>query len=95
ANGGYTERSFDLEADDGNFFNGLFDDGDLTFGDVNTWLLDGDLMIRILSPKRDRTWAPFVSLGAGVVIYNPAGSGTIIIPPANVAWGDFEFVGLD
>ncbi|HEX7120206.1 MAG TPA: hypothetical protein VF212_15535 [Longimicrobiales bacterium] len=104
ANGGYTERSFDLEGDNLFFFDldddiddidEDGDDNDLAFGDVNVWLLDGDLMIRILRPERDRVWAPFVSLGAGVVIYNPAGSGTIIIPPANAAFGDFEFVGID
>ncbi|HEX6938144.1 MAG TPA: hypothetical protein VF158_01940 [Longimicrobiales bacterium] len=104
ANGGYTERSFDLEGDN-DFFIDLIDgfddfddvdgDNDLAFGDVNVWLLDGDLMIRILRPGRDRVWAPFVSLGAGVVIYNPAGRAPVIIPPANAAIGDFEFVGVD
>lgn len=101
ANGAYTERSFDLEGDGFLFFNEFFDgvnlvDGDdLSFGDVNTWLIDGDLMIRILRPERNRVWAPFVSLGAGVAIYNPAGSAPLLIFPANAAFGDFDFVGVD
>ncbi|MFS8638132.1 MAG: hypothetical protein FWJ74_08590 [Gemmatimonadota bacterium] len=102
ANGAYTERPFDLDGGEF-FFDGIIDDGifffddadDLTFGDVNVWLIDGDLMIRILRPKRDRTWAPFVSLGAGVAIYNPAGHSPVIIPPANAAIGDFDFVFVD
>jgi len=87
ANGLYTERSFDLDVGDDNVFD-LIDDGigNFTFGDVNTWLLDGDIMIRILTPRRGRTWAPFLSLGAGVAIYNPAGDGGIVLPEANVIW---------
>src|SRR5690606_40938841 len=70
ANGAYTERPFDLDGGEF-FFAGVIDDGifffddpdDLTFGDVNVWLIDGDLMIRILRPELNRTWAQFESLG--------------------------------
>lgn len=72
-----------------------FFDGDIVFGDVNTWLLDGDVMVRILTPRRERTWAPFVSLGAGVVIYNPAGDGAVVVPPANAVIGDVTVTGID
>jgi uncharacterized protein (DUF779 family) len=97
ANGAYTERSFDLEFGDGTVadFFGFFEDEDLTFGDVNTWFIDGDLMFRILKPKRDRTFAPFLSVGAGVVIYNPAGSSPVVIPPANAVLGDADVISID
>ena len=95
ANGAYTSTDFDV--DDGLLF-GIIDneiDGDDFFfldgddgGSVNVWLIDGDVMIRILRPERDRRFAPFVSLGAGVVIYNPAGDGTLVFPGANAVWGD-------
>lgn len=78
ANGSYTERPFKVEGDG-------FDE---EFGDVNTWLVDGDILIRLLRPERDRVFAPFLSLGAGVAIYNPAGSGTIVVPESNAIWGD-------
>lgn len=94
ANGGYTERSFDLEFDDG-FVDGdddFFED-ERDFGDVNTWLADGNVLIRILTPERDRTLSPFVNLGLGIVHYNPAGDQPIIIPEANAIFGDFG--GLD
>ena len=106
ANGSYTERPFDL---DGDFFNGIIDiidDDDIIiddfffdfnddFGDVNVWFLDGDLMFRILRPERNRTFAPYLTLGAGAVIYNPAGDAPIFIPAANAIFGDFEFVDFD
>lgn len=85
ANGSYTERPFDV---DGNGF-------DEEFGDVNTWLIDGDVMIRLLRPERDRVFAPFLSLGAGVAIYNPAGNGAIVIPESNAFWDDGVFNGDD
>ena len=59
-----------------------------TFGDVNTWFFDGNLMIRLLRPERDRTWAPFVNLGAGVVHYNPAGEPDVVIPAANAVFNN-------
>lgn len=104
ANGSYTERPFDLDLD---FFNGIID-GDIIdddvifdfgfddeFGDVNVWFADGDLMFRILRPERNRTFAPYLTLGAGAVIYNPAGSAPIIIPPANAIIGDASLVDID
>ncbi len=94
ANGSYTERSFDLDFNDF-FFDGFLSDENLTFGDVNTWFIDGDLMIRILRPSRDRTFAPFLSLGAGVAIYNPAGSTPVVIPEANSVIGDVDIDVID
>ena len=103
ANGSYTERPFDL---DRSFLDGIIvdDDDDIIvdffrfddkFGDVNVWFIDGDLMFRLLRPERNRTFAPYLTLGAGAVIYNPAGSRPVIIPPANAIIGDASLVDID
>jgi len=37
------------------------------YGKVGTWLANANLMIRLLSPTPDRRFAPFVSVGGGLV----------------------------
>jgi len=37
------------------------------FGKVNTWLANANLMIRLLSPTPERRFAPFVSVGGGLI----------------------------
>lgn len=105
ANGSYTERPFDVDRNffdeviiDGEIIDGeiidIFDFGD-SFGDVNVWFADGDLMFRILRPERNRTFAPYLTLGAGVVIYNPAGDATLVFPLSNAIIGDGRLVDID
>lgn len=82
-NGSYTERPFELGGDrkfgDGFGEAELFDG---TFGDVNVWLADMGVMYRVLSPKGSRRMAPFVTAGAGLAHYNPAGKGRSIAEAA-------------
>lgn len=75
-NGSFTERPFTLERD--GEFGGDFRDARLfdgTFGDVNVWMGDMGVMFRPLSPLGSLRMIPFLSAGAGVVHYNPAGPG--------------------
>lgn len=37
--------------------------------DINTWMIDGGALLHLLTPRPDRSVAPFVSAGAGVVSY--------------------------
>lgn len=92
-NGAYTEQSFELDADDGgeafeetSLFATRFG-RDFETGAVNTWLGDIDLMIRFAAPERDRVWAPFLSVGAGVAHYDPAGDAGFVFPSANARFG--------
>jgi len=90
ANGNYTEQPFQVHFDDGlaaNFFN-LSSGTSILFGAVNTWLIDGDILFRILTPGPSRVWAPYVNIGAGVAIYAPAGDGVVSVPEANAFVGD-------
>jgi len=91
ANGNYTEQPFQIDFDNSlaaNLYNGIGSNTAIAFGDVNTWLIDGDVLFRILTPSRNRVWAPFINIGAGVAIYAPAGSSTLAIAPANAIFGD-------
>src|SRR5690606_4225812 len=91
ANGSYTEQPFQIDFDNSlaaSLYNGLGSDVSIAFGDVNTWLIDGDILFRILTPGRTRVWAPYVNIGAGVAIYAPAGSNTVLVQPANAFFGD-------
>jgi opacity protein-like surface antigen len=77
-NGSFTEQPFELEREEG--FGG-FDDNALfdgTFGAVNVWEADMNVMYRPLSPLGPLRMIPFLSAGAGVVHYNPAGEGRSI-----------------
>lgn len=97
-NGAYTERPFELDFNedffidgdgiiDGDVIDGFDFDFEEEFGDVNVWYGDLDLMVRLLRPERTRKFAPFVSLGGGFVLYDPAGNGTVVIP-ANAEIGN-------
>lgn len=60
-----------------------------SYGDVGIWLADADLMLRILSPKIDRRFAPFLSLGGGFVRWDNNQSDTqgefdLRVPEADV-----------
>src|SRR5690606_1367272 len=54
--------------------------------------------VRLLKPRRDRTFAPYIALGLGVVHYNPAGDvGDIVFPTANAIFPgetETEFAGV-
>lgn len=61
-----------------------------TFGSMNTWFGDLDLMARILSPRPDRTFAPFVSLGFGLVHYDPPRANVEVEEANAIFRGDFQ-----
>lgn len=79
-NGAYTDRRLE------------FDRNGAALDDVNIWMGDADLLVRLARPRRDRRWAPFVSAGLGFINYNPAGSvGNILFPSASAFFpGDSE-----
>jgi hypothetical protein len=57
------------------------------YGDVNTYLADLNLLARLVTPARDRVWAPFLNLGLGVVHYNPGGDHTgLEMPQGGAVW---------
>lgn len=73
-NGAFTDRPFrhaDSEA----------------YGNVNTYLVDLNGLIRLARPEPDRVWAPFLNLGVGVVHYNPGGDHTgVQMPQGGAYW---------
>ncbi len=84
-NGSYTDRPFKLGGDrkvGGGLGESRLFDG--TFGDVNVWLADMNVMFRVLSPKGSRRMTPFVTAGPGLAHYNPAGKKGRSIAEADV-----------
>jgi len=59
-----------------------------TYGKVDLWMADADLMLRLFTPTVDRRFAPFVSLGGGIVrwdVNNPnTGAFDLRVPEADV-----------
>ena len=57
--------------------NGTFDNENYErleeFGQVDTWFADADLMLRLFRPERDRRFAPFISLGTGLMHWDHEG----------------------
>jgi hypothetical protein len=98
ANGGYTQQALSTTFKDqasAFAFNRLSVNDGVLSNDINTWLLNGDIMFRIMKPGRSRVWAPYLAAGAGVVIYAPAGDNTVLIRPANAFIGPTPFVLTD
>jgi hypothetical protein len=59
--------------------------------DINTWLLDANLMLRLLSPAEDNPIAPFLSAGVGVISYGLGTGAPVTFPEAGVVYsGDDE-----
>lgn len=68
--------------------NGLFDNENYQrleqFGQVDTWFADASLMMRLLSPTPDRRFAPFLSIGTGLMHWDHEGENLDLeFPPAN------------
>lgn len=53
--------------------------------DIAVWMLDGDLLVRLLPPDVDRLFNMFISLGAGVVRYKLGNGELLALPAANAA----------
>jgi hypothetical protein len=72
----------------GAFTDRPFEHGDSEpYGNVNTYLVDLNALIRLARPAIDRVWAPFLNLGVGVVHYNPGGDHTgVQMPQGNAVW---------
>ncbi len=65
------------------------------FGNIKSWMVDGDLMLRLLTPTRDRMFSPFIDVGGGFVTWNPPSNDVGIsanIPEANAyLYGDRQW----
>jgi hypothetical protein len=85
----YTSRPWAVSFD----INDEFDDLDEeeikaeldAFGDVDTWFADADVMFRILTPQVDRSFAPFLSLGTGLIYWDHEGENLDLALPATNA----------
>ncbi|HLU24218.1 MAG TPA: outer membrane beta-barrel protein [Longimicrobiales bacterium] len=91
-NFGYTERPIDVDGiiltvfdENDDFFDEFIFD-DLEVGAVNTWFGDVNLMLRLLTPRADRQFVPYLTAGLGAVIYNLAGDDDFVFPQANSIW---------
>lgn len=91
-NASYHQNSFKAEFADGS------NPEEEEFGDVTNWYGDASLMLRLLEPVQRRRFAPFLSLGAGMVRIDPDGNGTLNYDPADAqiqfeAQNEFAVVG--
>jgi len=67
ADGTYTKSPLHLEFDNTSTTGDQAQASLDQFGKVGTWLANANLMIRLLSPTPERRFAPFVSVGGGLV----------------------------
>lgn len=65
ANGTYTDRPLRIVS---------LPDNPTAYGDVNLWNASGDVMLRYSAPRIGK---PYLALGAGAMIQNPAGKNTL------------------
>ena len=75
--------------------NGAFTQRPLDVGetprDIDTWMLDGDLMLRLLPATEGRNVAPFLMAGAGVIFYELGTGPQLSVNDGNAVYpGDSE-----
>jgi hypothetical protein len=75
--GAYTQRPWMLEfGEDSGFPQDERDEATASldqFGELDTWFADASLMLRLLQPTVDRRFAPFVSVGTGLIHWDHEG----------------------
>jgi hypothetical protein len=54
--------------------------------DINTWLIDLSLMLRLLPPREGNLIAPFLSAGGGIISYGLGASPPVAFPEAGVVY---------